>query len=129
MLTPQQVKEFNELFVQKNVVQDEPLFNSWLPLKMSTIPIESESIKRILSDHTYSNVPKKKQAGQQNLPKGKDRFDPISKAWVEVLEEQENKKKKSPPKPPKSPHKPPKKKPTQSKQPAKTKINKKTLRV
>ena len=96
---------------------------------MSTIPTESESIKRILSAHTYSNVPKKKQARQQNLPKGKDRFDPISKAWVEVLEEQENKKKKSPPKPPKSPPKPPKKKPTQSKQPAKTKTNKKTVRV
>ena len=60
MLTPIQMKEFNELFVQKDVVHAEPLFNSWLHLKMSTIPTESESIKRILTAHTYSNVPNRK---------------------------------------------------------------------
>jgi hypothetical protein len=63
-----------------------PSVEKQLHLKMSTIPTESESVKRILTAHTYSNVPKRKQARQENLPKGKDRFDPISPAWVEVLE-------------------------------------------
>ena len=60
---------------------------------------------------------------QSNLPKGKDRFDPISPAWVEVLEDQENKKKK------KAAPKAPKKTPIQSKQPGKTKNKGKTVRV
>ena len=85
MLTPLQVKEFNEVFVQKDVVYAEPLFNSWLHLNMSTIPTESESIKRILTAHTYSNVPKRRQARQQNLPKGKVRFDPISPVQYENI--------------------------------------------
>ena len=55
---------------------------------------ESESIKRVLEAHTYSNIPKKKNARQQNLPTGKDRFDPTSPAWIGVLEKQEEKKKK-----------------------------------
>ena len=55
---------------------------------------ESESIKRVLAAHTYSNIPKKKNARQQNLPTGKDRFDPTSPAWISVLEKQEEKKKK-----------------------------------
>jgi hypothetical protein len=100
-----------------------PNVEKQLHLKMSTIPTESKSVKRILTAHTYSNVPKRKQARQENLPKGKDRFDPISPAWVEVLEGQENKKKK------KAAPKAPKKAPIQSKQPAKTKNKRKTVRV
>ena len=96
LLTPDQVKEFNQKFSEKKVIQDEPLFNSWLPLKLSTIPTEAESIKRVLANHTASNIPKRKQARQQNLPTGKDRFNPTSQAWIQVLTEQE-KKKKSPP--------------------------------
>ena len=122
MLTPQQVKEFNELFSNKDVLHNEPIFKSWLPLKMSTIPTESESIKRILSAHTYSNVPKKKKSRQQNLPTGKDRFDPTSPAWVEVHEEQENKKQN------KAAPKPTKKKPPKKQAQFKTKA-KKTVRI
>ena len=39
---------------------------------------------------------KKKKAKQQNLPTGKDRFDPTSPAWIGVLEKQEEKKKQKP---------------------------------
>ena len=35
MLTPLKVKEFNEVFIQKDVVHAEPPFNSWLHVKMS----------------------------------------------------------------------------------------------
>jgi hypothetical protein len=50
----------------------------------------------------------------ENLPTENDMFDPISPAWVKVVEGQENKKKKTP---------------IQSKQPAKTKNKRKTVRV
>ena len=39
---------------------------------------------------------KKKKARQQNLPTGKDRFDPTSPAWIGVLEKQEEKRKQKP---------------------------------
>ena len=48
MMTPLQVKEFNEKIKEKRVVQDEPLFNSWLSLKLAGIPTEAESISRVL---------------------------------------------------------------------------------
>jgi hypothetical protein len=51
MLTPLQVKEFNEVFVQVDVVHAEPPFKSWLHLKVSIIPTESESIKMIWTAH------------------------------------------------------------------------------
>ena len=58
---------------------------------------------------------------QQNFPKGKDRFDPTSPAWVAVLQEQENKKQnKTAPKPTKNK---PQKKQAQSKTKAKKTIN------
>ena len=93
LLTPGQVKEFNQKFADKKVIQKAPLFNSWLPLKLATIPTEAEAVRRVLANHTASNVPKRKQCRQQNLPTGKDRFNPISPAWINHLTEQENKKK------------------------------------
>ena len=97
MLTPNQVQEFNAAFEAKTLEHESPLFKSWLPLKMATIPTEDESIKRILSSHTFSNVPKRQNKRQDNLPTGKDRFNPISPAWINTLENQENKKRRSEP--------------------------------
>ena len=61
LLTQVQLQEFNKCFSQKKYDIMEPLFHSWLTLKLSTIPTESEALKSVLSAHTASNVPKRKQ--------------------------------------------------------------------
>ena len=95
MLTPIQIQEFNLAFESKGFDHDSALFKSWLPLKLATIPTEAESIKKILASHTFSNVPKRKNVRQDNLPTGKDRFDPTCQAWIDTLKSQEEKKRKT----------------------------------
>ena len=92
LLTQVQLQEFNKCFSQKKYDIMEPLFHSWLTLKLSTIPTESEALKSVLSAHTASNVPKRKQKRKQTLPTGSARYDPTSDEWVAVLEEQESRK-------------------------------------
>ena len=93
LLTPIQVKEFNEIFSAKKFDVKEPLFHSWLTLKLAAIPTESEALERVLKAHTVEKVPKRKQKRSQNLPTGAARYDPTSPEWVSVLQEQENRKK------------------------------------
>ena len=61
LLTPPQIKEFNEVFTGRDILYEEPLFKSWLILKLATIPTESEVLKRIMADPIYSIIPKKKK--------------------------------------------------------------------
>ena len=96
LLTPNQEKEFNSLFSAKKLDVNEPIFHSWLSLKLASIPTEAEALARVLTAHTVGNVPKRKQKRIQNLPTGAARYDPSSPEWVSVLVEQENKKKKQP---------------------------------
>ena len=92
LLTQLQVEEFNKCFSQKKFDIMEPLYHSWLTLKLSTIPTESEALQSVLSAHTSSNVPKRKQKRKQILPTGSARYDPTSDEWVALLEEQESRK-------------------------------------
>jgi hypothetical protein len=96
LLNPTQVQEFNKLFSAKKFDVSEPIFHSWLSLKLASIPTEAEALDRILKAHTVGNVPKRKQKRKQNLPTGGARYDPTSPEWVSVLEDQENRKKKTP---------------------------------
>ena len=59
LLTPTQVAEFNSLFEDKSWVQEEPLFSSWLILKLATIPSEKEALEQVLRSHKATDVPKK----------------------------------------------------------------------
>ena len=74
LLNPSQVKEFNFLYEQKSWVQDEPLFSSWLTLKLATIPTEKEALDNILSSHKALNVPKRQTKRKQSLPSGPSRL-------------------------------------------------------
>ena len=94
MLTPSQVMEFNSLFSAKKFDIGELLYHCWLTHKLASIPTEAEALKRVLSCHTASQVPKRKAHRKQNLPAGEARYDPTSPEWVSILEEQENRKKK-----------------------------------
>ena len=125
LLNPTQVKEFNEFFSKKKFDVKEPIFHSWLSLKLASIPTEAEALDRILKAHTVQNVPKRKQKRSGNLPTGAARYDPTSPEWVAVLTEQDNKKKKVSEK--KTSAKPPTNLP--SKSAAKVKTAKKKLRV
>ena len=74
LLNPSQVAEFNFLYEQKSWVQDEPLFSSWLTLKLATIPTEKEALDNILRSHKALNVPKRKNKRKQSLPSGPSRL-------------------------------------------------------
>ena len=89
LLNSSQVAEFNSLFADKSWVQDEPLFSSWLTLKLATIPTEKEALDQVLRSHKAVNVPKNKQKRKQNVPSGPTRFDPSSQDWISILEETE----------------------------------------
>ena len=95
LLSPDQVKEFQENFDARNFSFEESLFQSWLLLKFDTIPTEKEALKIVLNKHTAKNVPKKKTARQIKKPNGPARFDFSSPEFINILEEKENKKNES----------------------------------
>ena len=103
MLSPNQVKEFTALFEARQFNIPEPLYHCWLTHKLASIPTESEALDRVLSAHTASQVPKRKNNRKQNLPIGAARYDPTSPEWVSVLEDQENRKKTKPSEKPPNP--------------------------
>ena len=93
LLTPEQSSEFNEMFDSKSDCA-EPLYSSWLSLKLATIPTEVEVINSVLLSHTAQNVTRTAKKIHMNVPVGPMRYDPSSSAWIEILEETEAKKKK-----------------------------------
>ena len=60
LLSSEQISEFNQIFKERKIDMKEPLFQSWLSLKISSVPSEAEAIKLVLSKHTASGVPKRK---------------------------------------------------------------------
>ena len=98
MLTPDQLEEFRQNFSKRNFKIDEPMFQSWLTLKLASIPSESEALQRVLKAHTASNIPKRINKRKTNTPVGVARYNPASPEWVEILTLQQENKKKTPPK-------------------------------
>lgn len=91
LLTPELTQEFNEMFESGSACL-EPLYSSWVVLKVATIPTEEEALDSVLSSHTAKNVPKRAKKRNANVPVGPMRYDPSSSAWVEILKETEAKK-------------------------------------
>ena len=94
LLTSEQIQEFNKFFKERKLHLEEPVYQSWLHLKIASVPSEAEAIQQVLSKHTASNVPKRKTKRIAQLPDGPARYDPSSPEWKKILEEQENKKEK-----------------------------------
>ena len=88
LLNPKQVAEFEKVFSQNKLNIQEPIFQSWLVLKLASIPSESEALTSILESHTAKNISKRKKPRKENLPIGPARYDPASQEWVSILEEQ-----------------------------------------
>ena len=94
LLSEETAEEFNKLFADRNLDVQEPLYQAWLVLKNASLPTEAQALKKVLEDHTASNIPKKKTNRKRNLPQGPARYDPSSPEWEEILTEQALKKKK-----------------------------------
>ena len=94
-LTPEQILQFSQCFESRNVSFSEPLFKAWLGFKNATLPTEKQAIENVLTDHTASNVQKKKTNRRINKPSGPARYDPNSPEWEEILLEQSQKKSKT----------------------------------
>ena len=93
LLSEETAEEFNQLFTDRKLDIQEPLFQSWLILKNASLPTEAQALDKVLGDHTASNVPKNKTNRKRNLPIGPARYDPSSPEWEEILQEQASKKK------------------------------------
>jgi hypothetical protein len=121
LLSEETIDEFNQLFSERNLDAQEPLFQSWLILKNASLPTEDQALKKVLQDHTASNVSKKKTNRKRNLPLGPARYDPVSPEWEAILHEQAAKK-------PKAKNNPKQPQPKQKKPPAKQKGDKTSKR-
>jgi hypothetical protein len=93
LLNPDQALEFNTFFDERKLDVPEPLFQAWLLLKNSSLPTEDQAINRVLSNHTASNVPKRKNKRTAAVPMGPARYNPSSPEWEEILHDQAAKKK------------------------------------
>ena len=91
LLTPEQVSEFNKHFSDRNLKISEPLFQAWLTLKNASLPTESQALMEVIAGHTAANIPKKKTARKQNLPKGPARYNINSPEWENILVDRANK--------------------------------------
>ena len=91
-LTDIQQKNFQQLFDERKFEEPNPVFQSWLPLKVASLPTEAEALKSILKARTPAAIPKRtaKRTGKK-VPDAAARFDPVSKEWKEILEEREDK--------------------------------------
>ena len=89
-LNEAQLAYCEELFMQKNFKEPNPIYQAWLQLKLASLPTEAEALQAVLHKHSPENLPKRKKMASKNVPVGPPRFNPISQEWVEILEAREN---------------------------------------
>ena len=76
-----------QLYKERKFDVPNPVFRSWLPLKLASLPTESAALQEVLVARTPTNIPKKiaKQAGRK-VPEGAARFNPLSPEWKIIME-------------------------------------------
>ena len=57
-LTEIQQKNFQQLFDERKFEEPNPVFQSWLPLKVASLPTEAEAVKSILKAQTPAAIPR-----------------------------------------------------------------------
>ena len=89
-LTESQLECFQQLYKDRKFSELNPVFQSWLPLKLASQPTEGEALQSVLMARTPTVLPKKtkKRAGRK-VPDGTARFNPISPEWKVILEEKD----------------------------------------
>ena len=90
-----QKQSFEKLYQEKKYFEvEDPLYRSWLHLKLNAVGTEKEAFDAIIRKRTIKNIPKRKNKRAMNEPEGIDRHMPQSEAWKDKLKEIEEKKKK-----------------------------------
>ena len=59
-----------QLFIQKNFKEPNPLYLAWLQLKLASLPTEAEALQGVLQKHSPENLPKQRKASNKNVPVG-----------------------------------------------------------
>ena len=82
------MKTFQELYKERKFDIPNAVFQSWLTLKLATLPTEKEALQSVLESRTPSGLPKRvtKQGGRK-VPNGMAWFDPTSEEWRKIHEE------------------------------------------
>ena len=90
-LTEIQIRRFQSLYKERKFDEPNPVFQSWLPLKLTTQPTEAEAFQAVLCARTPTVAPlqTKKRAGRK-VPNGAARFNPISPEWNTIMEENQD---------------------------------------
>ena len=55
--------------------------------KSASLPMEKVALETVIQSHTPQNIPKRKARSGRNVPKGANRFNPISDDWNEIMKE------------------------------------------
>ena len=86
-LTDTQRECFMQLYNERKFDVPNPVFQSWLPLKLASLPTESADLQAVLVAQTPTDIPKKtaKRAGRK-VPEGAARFNPLSPEWKIIME-------------------------------------------
>ena len=81
-----QQKNFQQLFDERKFDELNPVFQSWLPLKLASLPTEAEAFMSTLVACTLVAIPKQntKRSGRKG-PDGPVHFDPVSQEWQQIL--------------------------------------------
>ena len=68
-----------QLYNERKFDVPNPVFQSWLPLKLASLPTESAALQAVLVARTPTDIPKKtaKQAGRK-VPEGAAHFNLLS---------------------------------------------------
>ena len=89
-LTESELARCEELFKEGNFTEPNPIYQSWLRLKLASLPTEVGALQDVLASHSPHNIPKRRKVVKRDEPIGAARFNPISDEWVNILETRES---------------------------------------
>ena len=85
-LTESQLARCEELYKERNFTKPNPIYQSWLQLKLASLPTEVGALQDVLASHSPHNIPKRRKLAKCDEPIRAARFNPISDEWVNILE-------------------------------------------
>ena len=79
---------FEKMFHDKKLDDKNTLFQSWLPMKLATLPSEVQALDAVIESRSPKDIPQRKKRTNRGLPVGQDRFNPTSEEWKKIMENQ-----------------------------------------
>ena len=84
-LTEDQKNMFEKMFHDKKLDNKNTLFQSWLPMKLATLPSEVQALDAVIESRSPKDIPQRKKRTNRGLPVGQDRFNPTSEEWKKIM--------------------------------------------